>query len=310
MSIQSEIERITTNVTQTYSTLEEMGADMPETQNTDNLPETLLTIKAVRYNEQTLSDDQKTQARTNIGAASAEELSAISQEITDYQETVNGMSLGIASDGLIYIFRNGEPVGTGIPQGTGQSGDIFGYVDENGTIVLTGNLPDGEYSIKYEMENGDILDIGDLVLSQDEPIITYTNLLPLATDASGNLFVGTNGEKGYKAGYRLSLSSGNESAYDGYYCTGFIPITFTDVLRIKNIEMGSVSDYNNMVFYDSSKNRLNGTGFANENITVSDGVYTIIPNTMSNGYTDCAFIRFGCGKISNETIVTVNQEIV
>lgn len=80
-------------------------------------------------------------------------------------EIVDGISLGIASDGLIYIFVDGNPVGTGIPQGS--SGDLFGYVDENNTVVLTGNLADGSYNIKYEMEDGSTVDIGDLVLDSN-----------------------------------------------------------------------------------------------------------------------------------------------
>lgn len=38
------------------------------------------------------------------------------------------------------------------------------YVDENNTIVLTGALADGTYNIKYEMDDGSTVDIGDLVL--------------------------------------------------------------------------------------------------------------------------------------------------
>lgn len=75
------------------------------------------------------------------------------------------LSLGIASDGLIYLFVNGEPVGTGIPQG--QSGDVFGYVDENNTVVLNGNLADGTYSVKYEMEDGRTINIGNMVLDSN-----------------------------------------------------------------------------------------------------------------------------------------------
>lgn len=75
------------------------------------------------------------------------------------------ISLGIASDGLIYIFVDGTPVGAGIPQG--QSGDVFGYVDENNTIMLNGNLADGTYSLKYEMENGNVVNIGDMVLDSN-----------------------------------------------------------------------------------------------------------------------------------------------
>ena len=41
---------------------------------------------------------------------------------------------------------------------------IFGIVDENNNIIVSGNLPDGTYSVKYEMENGSTVNIGNLVL--------------------------------------------------------------------------------------------------------------------------------------------------
>ena len=44
MSIQSEIDRINDNVASTYTALSEMGATMPETQNSDNLPGTVRTV--------------------------------------------------------------------------------------------------------------------------------------------------------------------------------------------------------------------------------------------------------------------------
>lgn len=67
MSIESEITRIQENVTDTYSTLSELGADMPETQNTENLASTATTIKALLYTEQSLTEEQQLQARENIG---------------------------------------------------------------------------------------------------------------------------------------------------------------------------------------------------------------------------------------------------
>lgn len=41
---------------------------------------------------------------------------------------------------------------------------VFGYVDENNNIIVSGNLADGSYNVKYEMENGSTINIGDLVL--------------------------------------------------------------------------------------------------------------------------------------------------
>lgn len=69
MSVQTEIDRITQNVASTYAVLEALGADMPEEQTSENLAATAGSAKAVLYSEQTLTEDQKTQARQNIGAA-------------------------------------------------------------------------------------------------------------------------------------------------------------------------------------------------------------------------------------------------
>lgn len=45
MSVLSEIDRIKANVASTYNALEEAGAEMPQTQNTDNMPSTAASIK-------------------------------------------------------------------------------------------------------------------------------------------------------------------------------------------------------------------------------------------------------------------------
>lgn len=69
MSVQMQIDRISANISQTYSVLSDAGADIPETANSDNLPDTARSIKAVLYDRtQNLTDEQKVQARENIGA--------------------------------------------------------------------------------------------------------------------------------------------------------------------------------------------------------------------------------------------------
>lgn len=146
-----------------------------------------------------------------------------------------GISLGIASDGLIYIFVNGTPIGTGIPQG--KSGDVFGYVDENNTVVLSGNLADGTYSIKYEMENGDIVDIGNMVLDSNvyysitSNLTNCTNSNSTKTVVEGESYSATiTANDGYElksvsvtmGGQAVSVSGGNISIAS---VTGNIVIT-------------------------------------------------------------------------------------
>jgi hypothetical protein len=41
---------------------------------------------------------------------------------------------------------------------------LFGYVDRENNVIVSGNLPDGAYSVKYEMADGSTVTIGDLVL--------------------------------------------------------------------------------------------------------------------------------------------------
>ena len=70
MSVQTEIDRISQNVENTYTALEALGCDIPEAKTSNNLAPTAGTSKVVKYEAQTLTNEQKAQARTNIGAAS------------------------------------------------------------------------------------------------------------------------------------------------------------------------------------------------------------------------------------------------
>ena len=60
---------------------------------------------------------------------------------------------------------------------------VFGYVDENNNIIVSGNLADGTYSVKYEMEDGSTVDIGDLVLDTNV-YYTVTNALTNCTNSN------------------------------------------------------------------------------------------------------------------------------
>lgn len=140
MSIQTEIDRINQNVANTYSVLNQMGADMPTEQNTDNLSETAQSIKVVRYNKQTLTDNEKTQARENIGA----EKEGTANELRDYFFDVEEKT--ISWDGN----TEGVPsVGSGTSISYRISDEPFRAVDffkenvaityENGTTIVVSN---------------------------------------------------------------------------------------------------------------------------------------------------------------------------
>ena len=124
-----------------------------------------LSSEKVGVTAQDLTNGQKAQARENIGAVAK-----------------SGISLGVHSDGLIYVFVDGSPVGDGIELAT--AGDVIGYVDENNNVILTGALADGTYNIKYEMEDGSTVDIGDLVLDTNV-YYSVTNTLTNCSNSNG-----------------------------------------------------------------------------------------------------------------------------
>ena len=72
MSIENQIERINQNISNTYTELEALGADAPDNKNSDNLAATVQSVKAILYTNQDLTEDQKEQARKNIGLDSGQ----------------------------------------------------------------------------------------------------------------------------------------------------------------------------------------------------------------------------------------------
>jgi hypothetical protein len=99
------------------------------------------------------------------------------------------LSLGIAEDGLVYLYVNGQAVGTGISVGSGTSSDVYGYVDSNNIVTLQGNLTSGNYTIKYEVLNadGDIIrtyEIGDMELDTTIKNYSVTNNLTNCTNSN------------------------------------------------------------------------------------------------------------------------------
>lgn len=145
------------------------------------------------------------------------------------------------------------------------------------------------------------------MLTEVESGPAYTNVLPLAINADGTPYVGANGEKGYKTGYRIS-SSGTESAQSGMCCTGFMSCANGDIMRLKNVTpKGSKSAY--MLVYDSSFAAAAGTQYPDAASVTPDenGVYTFEVTTLNNALVD--YVRFSLGVIDETSIVTVNEEI-
>lgn len=146
---------------------------------------------------------------------------------------------------------------------------------------------------------------------------SYTNMLPSATDTDGSVY----NDVGYAVGQRLN-SSGTAEGYTGMYLTGFIPVSFGDVVRLKNVTWqygvtsGITSSNQRISFYDANKTHLgqtNGTGAGGTLAGVKDAnnIWTQFTVKSSSGLAlkSAAYFRLCCAGITSESIITVNEEI-
>jgi hypothetical protein len=78
-------------------------------------------------------------------------------------------------------------------------------LDENNNIVLNGELADGTYSVKYEMENGSTVNIGNLVLDSN---VYYTVTKNLTNCTISN--TATQAKEGSSYSATISANSGYE----------------------------------------------------------------------------------------------------
>ena len=153
-------------------------------------------------------------------------------------------------------------------------------------------------------------------------VVTYKNVLKTSIDATGAVYNGI----GYKGNTRLSTSSGNfeEKTESGWYTTGFIKATGGDVIRFKNCEfygahtgtgtnrsciygadanfafISSQQSMNTDIVADTSSN-----GFR----AVVDDSNNIVQLTIPSWMGGCTYIRLVMHGLSEQSIITVNEEI-
>lgn len=382
MSVQSQIDRIEQNVANTYSTLEEFGATMPQSRNTDNLAETAASIKAVLYGKaQSLTEMQKSQARQNIGVLepligstsniTPSQVSAALLEgrdvVLSYTDETYGVihfsgfmevpALGVVvSSGVLYYYGakyfelyGDKSDGTwsfsydslatsddipsapvlGVDYWTPADQEaivqqvidalgtpVFGRVDADNNIILTGNLADGSYTLKYEDPEGNQTEIGTIEIGGVEII----NQIPISIDKNGNIFGEDYNGDGVKDGYKVDMrvSGGVEQTYSGVTTTGYIPVQEGDTVYFKNLTMtktghkyacrvalfnGLTSD--NQISADTSNAMDSFTWDANGNATA----FTVKPGWFNGTGGTTQYIRVGAAYIGADSIVSVNQPI-
>lgn len=190
--------------------------------------------------------------------------------------------------------------------------DALAWLEANGDKTKAYLMPDGFfYTWKKTTEAGGA---------------AYEDKLPHATaEVSGTAIYGEdyNGDganDGYLKNTRLS-SSGSTGDRDGAYASGFITAAPGDTLRIKGHKpLYGLSQY--VISYDSSGNKVlhqeivyAGNSADTVDWSTSSSVYTYadgivtVPLTSANFGSGFSAIRFSCGYIDDDTVVTVNEEI-
>lgn len=126
----------------------------------------------------------------------------------------------------------------------------------------------------------------------------FTNQIPISIDSSGSIYNGA----GYKAGYRISTSSGNESAASGMTVTGFIPVPNSATIRVKGIDLSSGNS--TMAWYGTDFKFKSGN-YCNKAFETADS-----NGVRKKAFTNAAgYIRIS-GAFGDNPIITVNEPIL
>lgn len=210
---------------------------------------------------------------------------------------------------------------------------VFGRVDTENNIILTGALADGTYTIKYEDGEGEQTVIGTLNHTV-VPEPTYTNVIPTSIGYDGAVLNGT----GYLDGYRLTSSQmaasnlSYVSAQTGYFATGFFPYTIADAqsrvpFYVNGVDLSSPDDKMRIMMFGSNTDsaycescKLTNTAANGVTITkLADKYYKITPNanfantggTGDNGWVgrNATMARFSLPGSGAGVILTVNEPI-
>lgn len=154
-----------------------------------------------------------------------------------------------------------------------------------------------------------------MIVTVNEPIpnpVSSTNYITISTDANGLPF---NAGQGWKAGYRIRGSTGEEEALSGVECTGFIPIKYGQTLTLENVKATS-TEHHSIAFYKSDYSFIAGSYLSDwmlrsSNSGVLDGtsVSRIVSGKVGASTltedSEVAFVRFSASEITNNSVVTI-----
>lgn len=171
----------------------------------------------------------------------------------DGKTPVRGVDYGTPADLAVIIQQVIDALG-GVP--------VFGTVDPNNTIVLSGALAEGEYTVKYENADGTVVEIGTINLVA-EPEPAYTNLADptdpawvigkrynssgVLTDAPGCVisnYIDVSSCTSHIAVKGINLKEGNGRIYL-YNTEADAPVSFHNTVTSDHV---TVADYDSSVY--------------------------------------------------------------
>ena len=191
-----------------------------------------------------------------------------------------GKMLVVGSDGNIIVMD--------VPEGGGgnPNADITGTVDTSNNIILSGDIPNGVYSLKYENYDGTYTEIGDLVVGD---IMTYaitqnfTNISSDYNNASiiegGKVTIKLIPNKGYILG-EVKVVMGGIDITSSVYSNGKIAIPSVTGNVIITV---STSGYTNLAEYNAT-NTSDFTIWCNDSRLGSDGSYRQLLGYATTNY--------------------------
>lgn len=193
-------------------------------------------------------------------------------------------------------------------------------VSDDRIITVHGDLPAGEYTLRYEGKDG----ISTGITTLEVRAKTYTNALRSAIDSDGTPY---NGGKGYKQGYRLN-SSAVEAQQDGMCVTGFIKVSRGDTIYLDGITMNPNDTNSFYIYLYKSSFASNGAYFRsdvsmdyaleNGGVVLGDNgsiVQMKLDGSLFSNWDDfdntqTVYLRFSAQEINDNSIVSINKPIV
>ena len=176
---------------------------------------------------------------------------------------------------ILVVGTDGNLTLIDMPEG-GASGDVTGVLDESNNILLSGNLADGTYTLKYENEDGTYTEIGTLEVGQiPEPEPVKTNFFNIGGD--GYLH---NGRCGSDGGDR----SGADQNYSGCL-SNYFEVANGDTIYVENATISNTLNSGIKLTDNTIKAYIPSSSDLVTNYSESDGVTQFTINSETIAYT-------------------------